>query len=234
MTAEIVIMNKGAIALAADSAVTMQHQGGAKIYDSANKLFMLSKYQPVGIMVYGAVEFTGIPWETIVKEYRRRLSKKQFSKLSDYAADFLAFLTCQSELFSKEERERFVRRTIWNCYIGLRDKIDKEVKVLTDTKGKVTDTQIRRLTSNVITKAWKFFHEAERLPCFIKLEARVLAKKYNKIVSKLKQAVFEKLPLSNTLQKKLDQLAINLFLKDVLIDPYSGVVIAGFGPGFPG
>ncbi len=51
MTAEIAIMNKQAIALASDSAVTMSQELGEKIKTSANKLFALSKYHPVGVMV---------------------------------------------------------------------------------------------------------------------------------------------------------------------------------------
>jgi hypothetical protein len=50
MTAEIVIMNKQAIALASDSAVTMTHEMGEKIKTSANKLFALSKYHPIGAL----------------------------------------------------------------------------------------------------------------------------------------------------------------------------------------
>lgn len=38
MTAEIAIMNKEAIALAADSAVTMEQEMGRKTFTSANKL----------------------------------------------------------------------------------------------------------------------------------------------------------------------------------------------------
>ena len=70
MTAEIAIMNKEAIALAADSAVTMDQERGQKIFTSANKLFALSKYYPVGIMVYGSASFMGVPWESIIKVYR--------------------------------------------------------------------------------------------------------------------------------------------------------------------
>ena len=51
MTAEIAIMNKTAIALAADSAVTIGR--GKKIFNTVNKLFTLSKYHPVAIMIYG-------------------------------------------------------------------------------------------------------------------------------------------------------------------------------------
>ncbi len=53
MTAEIAIMNKEAIALASDSAVTSIQENGQKIFTSANKLFSLSKYHPVGIMIFG-------------------------------------------------------------------------------------------------------------------------------------------------------------------------------------
>jgi len=77
MTAEIAIMNKEAIALASDSAVTTT----GKIFTSANKLFTLSKYHPVGIMVYGSAIFMGVPWETIIKVFRTSLDKKEFSTL---------------------------------------------------------------------------------------------------------------------------------------------------------
>jgi hypothetical protein len=53
MTAEVAVLNKYGVALAADSAVTVDHwhQGKVttKIYNSANKVFTLSKFEPVGI-----------------------------------------------------------------------------------------------------------------------------------------------------------------------------------------
>ena len=69
MTAEIAVLNQEAVALAADSAVT----GSAKIFQSANKIFALSKYRPVALMIYDNAQFLGVPWETIVKLYRRQL-----------------------------------------------------------------------------------------------------------------------------------------------------------------
>jgi hypothetical protein len=67
MTTEIAIMNKSAIALAADSAVTFSKPDGQpKIYNTVNKLFALSKYQPVGIMVFDSAELIGLPWEPII------------------------------------------------------------------------------------------------------------------------------------------------------------------------
>jgi len=71
MTAEVAILNRNAVALAADSAVTLRLPSGTKIYQT-NKLFALSKYEPVAVMVYGSADFMGIPWETIVKNVIER------------------------------------------------------------------------------------------------------------------------------------------------------------------
>ena len=48
-----------------------------KVFNTANKLFALSKHHPVGIAVYGTATFNGyIPWEIIIKEYRKTLKEK--------------------------------------------------------------------------------------------------------------------------------------------------------------
>jgi len=52
MTAEIAIMNRIGVAIAADRAVTLGG-GEGKIYTSSDKLFQLSTVAPVGIMIYG-------------------------------------------------------------------------------------------------------------------------------------------------------------------------------------
>jgi len=104
MTAEIVLMNKESVALATDSAVTT----GEKIFPSANKLFTLSKYQPVGIMVYGNAIFMGIPWETIIKVYRKKLGKKHFSTLEEYANNFIEFLDNGNSMFHDSVQDNYL------------------------------------------------------------------------------------------------------------------------------
>lgn len=90
MTAIIGVMNKHAVAIAADSAVTLG--GGRKVLNSANKLFALSKHHPVAVAIYGNAELVGTPWEIIIKEYRKNLKEKSFPKVNDYVNDFLEFL----------------------------------------------------------------------------------------------------------------------------------------------
>ena len=92
MTAVVGILNKQAVAIAADSAVTIGGNGGRKIFNKANKLFTLSKEHPIGIMIYNSASFTGTPWETIIKVYRRQLANKSFRTVKEYEEDFIEFI----------------------------------------------------------------------------------------------------------------------------------------------
>ncbi len=97
MSAGICIMNKNAIAMAADSAVTIgQH---IAIHNSANKLFAISRCEPVGVIVYSSASFMQIPIEIIIKQYKSFLGKKRFNSLKDYVADFMSYLETNSKLF---------------------------------------------------------------------------------------------------------------------------------------
>ena len=99
MSAGICIMNKTAIALAADSAVTVgQHLA---IHNSANKLFALSKVAPVGAIIYSNAEIMGIPIEIILKQY---------------VQDFISFMLQNKRLFHFLENEHSY---IQNTYIDL-------------------------------------------------------------------------------------------------------------------
>ena len=95
--------------MAADSAVTIGVDGGAKIYNTVNKLFGLSKFEPVGTMVWGNADFLGVPWETIIKAFRRKQGKTSYAKLEQYADAFLKFLTNNEVFFPKESQEAAAR-----------------------------------------------------------------------------------------------------------------------------
>ncbi|MCT4612504.1 MAG: hypothetical protein N4A47_03955 [Clostridia bacterium] len=113
MTAQVAVMNKRAVALATDSAVTIN--GGSKIYDSANKLFMLSKKQPVGIMVYSNAEFLRVPWDIIIKGFRNYIESKKFDYLGDYKREFMEYIKSKSDEF--ELGKTFSVRNIYSMIL---------------------------------------------------------------------------------------------------------------------
>lgn len=70
MTAEIAIINRTAVTLAADSAIALDVEGTSKIYNTADKLFELTTAYPVGVMVYNNMNYLEIPLEVVIKSYR--------------------------------------------------------------------------------------------------------------------------------------------------------------------
>lgn len=103
MTAIVGVLNRHAVAIAADSAVTMGHSH--KVVNSANKIFTLSKYHPVAIMTYNNASFMGIPWDIIIKEYRKQLGETSFSSLDEYRVDFIDYLH-KRKFFCDERTQR--------------------------------------------------------------------------------------------------------------------------------
>ncbi len=91
MTAEIAILNKSAVALAADSAVTISSEEGQdKIFDSADKLFELTPGDPIAIMINNDMSFMEAPLGVLIKEYRKEAPS--FTCVREAGEHFLAYL----------------------------------------------------------------------------------------------------------------------------------------------
>ena len=111
MSAGICIMNKNAIALAADSAVTIGPH--LAIHNSSNKLFALSKIAPVGAIIYSNTELMGIPVELLIKQYKKDLAQKTFDSLEEYINDFISYMLRNKQLFRFSENEHYYIKSIY-------------------------------------------------------------------------------------------------------------------------
>jgi len=229
MTAEIAIMNKTAVALATDSAVTIEQQEDKKVYNSANKLFTLSKYHPVGIMLYGSADFMGIPWETIIKIYRNELGKQKFNTLEECANAFIDFLDNGNSLFPDYEQEKYLRDTVFGYFHQIKYEIFEEVRLTIDNEGGVTEGQIEPIISDVIKRHYNHWNTFDLLPAIPKLHIKNIIKKYGHIIDEVKDEVFDELLISMKSSEQLSEISVNLFSKDLFSSSASGIVIAGFG-----
>jgi hypothetical protein len=91
MTAGIVVMNAGAVALAADSVATIPYGLGIKHYRAATKVLGLHAEAPIAVLWYGNPDYVGMPWEVIVKEFRRAVGARH-GHVEDYAKSFFTYL----------------------------------------------------------------------------------------------------------------------------------------------
>lgn len=102
MTTEVLILNKQAVVLAADSAVTTspatngEHPRYSK---NANKLFELSHNGNVAIMIYGGAQIDAVPWELAIKLFRSNLGASSLPTLDLYLEQFLSYIRANATLF---------------------------------------------------------------------------------------------------------------------------------------
>lgn len=128
MTSEVAVMNRLAVALAADSAVSVSDGRRNKIFNTANKLFMLSDHDPVGIMVYQNGSLMGVPWETLIKTFRATLPKNAFETLEEYASAFLDYLEVQKALFTADLEKRHFRKMVDSQFAEIANAIQEAVE----------------------------------------------------------------------------------------------------------
>lgn len=218
MTAEVAILNKLAVSLAADSAVTTGFPGRERIFTSANKIFTLSKYAPVGVMIYGHVEHCSVPWEMIIKEFRKELGSKKYGRIGEYSDAFNKFYS-QAKFVTETTQQVTVLGAAVSAYQTLRAEIQ-------DNKKNFVAKEIEKAYDRMenILETYK------DLNCFGDLSKRKFMIKYNNVFSSLfdqNEAFHIDLPAAvRTRFKEL----VYLILRSSMPSKFAtGLVITGFG-----
>ena len=164
MTSEVAVMNRGAVALAADSAVSVSVGRRSKVFNSANKLFMLSETHPVGIMVYANGSLMGVPWEVLVKTFRLEFGAKELTHLADYGDAFIEYVERQTSLFTPELEKAYFLKLVRSEFSDLARDIQREIAGeepnYTDDSG--WDAARKAIVSSHIRERHKEWSDHER------------------------------------------------------------------------
>jgi hypothetical protein len=110
MTCEVALLNRHAVALAADSATTVTYweQGARKerYFKGTNKLFNLSAAHPVALMTSDSGNMQGVPWEVLVKAYRDAAGDRAHDSITGYAPDLFKYIETNKHLYPADFQER--------------------------------------------------------------------------------------------------------------------------------
>lgn len=233
MTAELAVMNKHGVALAADSAASVVAGQGTTKVSFVDKIFGLSTHHPVGIMIYGSSQLLGVPWETIVKLYREQLGTKDFPHLQDYAEDFLTFLASSDDLFPERQQEKWVNDTVAGYLRLIRTDVTNQVDGLFEEQGTVAESEIKAIVREVVREHYAWWRDAEMDTGWSPESYDELSAVYTEAFTGAVDAIFGKLPLTRRQRDQLVYVAKSLIAKlppdHVTNADYSGLVIAGFG-----
>lgn len=100
MTSEVLMLNKDAVVIAADSAVTTGREPHPRYSKSANKIFDLTVHGNVAVTIFAAADIDRVPWELALKLFRQHDSKNaQRPKLDDYVKEVTKYLEKNTSLF---------------------------------------------------------------------------------------------------------------------------------------
>jgi hypothetical protein len=237
VTAEIAILNRSAVALAADSTVTVTSGHGdrtdVKTYNSVNKLFTLSKYHPVGVMLYGNADLMGVPWETVIKEYRRRLGKASFNSIGEYAADLIRFLETVTEIFPEEIQRDFFSATVASYFLLVQSNILEAVKKASQgpPQRKVKESEINQITNGIIEKHWTDIEASKKCLAYLPADfENGLIVSHVAEVDAAAAKVFGKTRLSSTSRDLLRKIGARVICsEDIFPTTLTGLVVAGYG-----
>lgn len=212
MTAEIAIINQQGIALAADSAVTI---GRKRVWKTANKLFSLSPYNDIGIMIYGSGSFSGLPWETVVKCFRHHIGPQKFSTLQNCADSFIEYLKTD---ITNEKGEGIGTILVFLRQINDIKKHVGEWETKAEFKKKASpfiDAQIKR-------------YEKEKI-ILNDFTYQIFIANFGALISEIIKEELEKEVPTKKLEKAISKLFYEAYRREIPSNYETGLVIAGFG-----
>jgi len=232
MTSEIAVMNQRAVAIAADSAVTLIDGGTVVVRNDQRKLFNLVEERPIGVMFFGVADILGHPWEHLIEHYQKKVKPKAFAHVRDYAASFTGMLDHLEEFFPKSRQKDDYKRLLASVFryilhLGqyLREAGGPERAALGDTQ----------ILEEAIERVWRDYQFRDDgsprrdLPCFPAGFAQVVARDYSATIDELIGYGFQPFGLSKVAIQKLKDIAVYAVVKDLFLEDVTGLVFAGFG-----
>jgi hypothetical protein len=227
VTAEIAIINRSAVALATDSAVTLQVRGMDKVYNSADKLFELSNKDPFGIMIYNNLEFMGLSLEVLIKQFRDQKGNVHYQSAEDIASEFFSFIAGQC--FGETELQKLHAVALLDEIIdelsnNWRQQVDYEII----QKGRDTDYP-GLLTKNITSMVHQYTLYADAAGFSDSEFKKKILSEYSETFSIVRDKYFGRLPLSDEHKSDIDKLCLLALIKDKHSQFFTGMVFAGFG-----
>jgi hypothetical protein len=232
MTSEIAVMNQRAVALAADSAVTLIDGGTVVVRNDQRKLFNLMDNRPIGVMFFGVADILGHPWEHLIEHYQKKVKPANLAHVKDYAASFTGMLDNLDEFFPPSRQKDDYKRLLASVFryilhLGqyLRESGGPE-------RASMSDTQI---LSEAISRVWHDYQFREDgrprgdLTCFPAGFGARVERDYGQTITELIGYGFQPFGLGATTTQKLREIAVFAVTKDLFLEDVTGLVFAGFG-----
>lgn len=228
MTAEIAIINRSAVTLAADSAMTLEVRGQEKIYTSADKIFELSLHDPIAIMINNNLEYLGIPLDVAIKKFRTSDCCVRFNSVPEAAAAFFRFL--EHELRPDDALQmRHAALLIGPVFQEVRRQYERLLQTLFARFKKFKGLSFHEAFVRVANRHLKRFSDMPVADCFADTSVEQIEALCAAPIAEAIAGTFKHLPLDDDDKKLLTRLGATVLHSRALSEYRTGLVFAGFG-----
>jgi hypothetical protein len=242
MTSEVVLMNRQAVAMAADSAVTITGPQYLKTYQSVDKLFPLVDGQPVAVMIYNNAEIMSTPWETVISLYREATKGRSLDSLEAYSEDFMAFISGNPDLFPPDHQDTEFFKHVAVVFTVIAEDFDYQISRFQETHAARLKDHVSAIFEFVVGELYSDYQRypddnaRAELACFPKGMGEQVKRRYRAEIEQLIDSLLAalksnqpNLTMSEATRERLREIAVFAVIKDAFFEHYTGVVFAGFG-----
>jgi len=228
MTSEVMIMNRQAVVLAADSAVT--YGGGPEPVVTLEAEKILHLGPNIALMVYSRGDVLGRSWSHIAHAFTREHGDADYETVDEAAAAFFTFLDQNRRLFPEhEERDEFeglmraAFLTVLNHAKSMRSYPGGGFESDEAAFTAALELYLGHLTVD------EQGVERQRLDIFQSLDADRFTAQYGGLLDGLIAEALGDFGMAEGTRAKLFRFAYLIATQPAFLEPYAGLVFAGFG-----
>jgi len=228
MTSEIAVMNQRAVALAADSAVTMGRGTKTIVRNEQRKLFQLADGLPVGVMVFGVADLMGHPWDVLLEHFRKHANPRPLPHVRDYPAKFIAALDRLESFFPRARMDDEYKRLLASVFRFIANL----ARYLHQAGVCASHDEAMK---QAIAMAWQRYQTREDgspcrdLPCFPAGFAEAVRRDHARATDEMIAYGFSNVSLDEAARQQLRDIAVFCVVKDLFLEDVTGLVTAGYG-----
>ena len=230
MTSEVMIMNRQAVALAADSAVT--YGGGPEPVVTLEAEKILPLGPNIALMVYSRGDVLGRSWSHIAHAFLRERGQADYETVEEAAAAFFTFLDENRRLFPEHEENEEFEALMRAAFLT----VLSHAKAMKSYPGGGYDTDADAFAAALDLylshlKADEMGTERERLDVFSELDRSRFIERYGAMLDALIGEALGEFGREEAMRAKLFDFAYMIATQPAFLEPYAGLVFAGFGAG---
>jgi hypothetical protein len=230
MTAEIAILNRRAIALSADSAVTISETG--KIYNSADKIFELSTTDPIGLMVYNTLDYMGIPLDVVIKAFRESPRCVSFRTVFDAASAFFDFVRNDFQI-SKDAEHFYIENILFDharsLYVKVRNKAAEGLATRMSDPRQSVSINFEEIFNLIIDDEIRKWRSYAINDCMYDVDLKQLSSSFSHTIDSLLSQVSPLIASAGKISKeKFVEYCCLAIQRNIFSSNHTGLVFAGY------